>query len=77
MAPDKRTCEEVTGIIGEQYLRCGAPAVVVVQHRGRSEGPYAMCLPCADHNMRNRNAGPVEWLDKELEVVMEGRYKAL
>lgn len=72
-----RTCEETWGMIGDRYLRCGKPAVVIVQHRGRDEGPYAMCYACADHNMRNRNAGPVEWLDKELEELTRGRYRPL
>ena len=54
-----RTCEETTGMIGEQYLRCGAPAVVLVKHKGRNEGPYFMCGPCANHNVRNRRAEPL------------------
>lgn len=72
-----RTCQETTGMIGDKYLRCGQPAVVVVQHRGRNEGPYDMCYACADHNLRNRNAGVVEWLDTELEEQTKGRYRPL
>lgn len=72
-----RTCEETTGTIGDTYLRCGAPAVVLLRYRGRDEGPYAMCYACADHNLRNRNAGVVEWFDKELEQQTEGRYRPL
>lgn len=29
---------------------------MLLQHRGRSEGPYFMCLECGEHNARNRNA---------------------
>lgn len=74
---EQRRCEEVVGMLGSQYLRCGAPAVVIIQHRGRTEGPYAMCFECADHNMLHRNAGPVEWLDKDMEIKTMGRYKPL
>ncbi len=52
----ERGCEETYGMIGDKYLRCGATSLALVQHRGRSEGPYAMCLEHADHNIRNRNA---------------------
>lgn len=77
IAANGRTCVETTGWVGGTYMRCGAPAVVIVQHRGRTEGAYAMCYPCADHNLRNRNAGVVEWLDKELEAQSKGRYRPL
>lgn len=52
---EHRTCEETTGMIGDDYTRCGAPAAMIVQHRGRREGPYFMCLMCGTHNARNRN----------------------
>lgn len=51
-----RTCEETTGMIGDRYLRCGAKAIGLVKHRNRNEGPYFMCGPCANHNVKNRNA---------------------
>lgn len=72
-----RTCEETTGMIGDKYLRCGRPAVMVVQHRGRNEGPYAMCRECGWHNCRNRNAGVVEWLDKDAERDFAGQLRPL
>lgn len=49
-------CEETFGMVGDDYLRCGKPSVVRLQHRGRAEGPYVMCLDCAVHNIANRNA---------------------
>ena len=58
-APARYTCQETTGMIGDRYLRCGAPARTLVQPRGRAEGPYWMCAPCADHNIRNRNCEDV------------------
>lgn len=50
-------CEE-TGLVlgGVTPIPCGAPAVMLVQHRGRREGPYWMCLAHGTHNCRNRNA---------------------
>lgn len=53
---DTRTCQETTGMIGEMYLRCGAPAVMLVHYYLRTEGPYFMCGPCGNHNVKNRNA---------------------
>ena len=50
----EHTCQETTGMIGEQYIRCGKTAYVLVQHVGRSEGPYWLCAECADHNIRRR-----------------------
>jgi len=52
-------CEEVEGMVGSQYLRCGAPAATLVKHRGRDEGPYWMCPEHASHNIRNRGADDV------------------
>lgn len=71
------TCMETRGMIGNRYLRCNLHAVVILQHRGRNEGPYPMCFECGDHNMRNRNAAPLKWLDKALERMTEGRYRKL
>lgn len=56
------TCEETTGtatfgdLVCDMYLRCGKPAIALVKHRDRNEGPYFMCGPCAYHNTRNRNS---------------------
>ena len=52
------TCEETTGFDErtQQYIRCGRPAVALIKHRGRIEGPYWMCPEDADHNIKNRNA---------------------
>jgi hypothetical protein len=58
-------------MIGDQYLRCGLPAVALVQRRGRTEGPYYMCLEHADYNCRNRNAELLATDDEELRR----RYK--
>ncbi len=52
MATFDRRCEERIGSAGYQ---CGAPAKVLVKHKGRNEGPYFMCLPCADHNILHRD----------------------
>lgn len=52
---DIHTCEETTGMIGDAYIRCGASAKILVQPRGRTEGPYWMCDSCASHNIMNRD----------------------
>ena len=49
-------CQEIHGMLGSIPLRCGTPAVMQVQHRGRAEGPYFMCEACGSHNVNNRNA---------------------
>lgn len=55
-------CHETTGMIGDSYICCGLPAVAIVQHRDRTEGPYPMCFGCANHNTHNRNAEVIEQL---------------
>lgn len=62
---DTATCEEVLMMVGEQYIRCGDPAVMVVKHVGRREGPYRMCAGHGTHNVANR--GAVIWRSKEDE----------
>lgn len=59
----KEPCEETWGMVGDKYLRCGKPSVVQVQHRGRAEGPYFMCLEHGWHNVKNRNAEAIDMLD--------------
>lgn len=56
-----RTCEETYGYDErrQEYLRCGAPAVRLIKHRGRREGPYWMCEHHAVHNIDNRNADDI------------------
>lgn len=55
--PAEAKCEETWGMLGNgTYLRCGKPAVSLVQHRGRDEGPYFMCMADGWHNCKNRNA---------------------
>lgn len=50
------TCQEVVMVVGDRSFQCGDRAIVQVQHRGRAEGPYFMCLKCGAHNIRNRDA---------------------
>lgn len=51
--PNGATCQETWGMIGEEYLRCGQPAVAIV--KGRDVNAYYMCDACASHNVNNRN----------------------
>lgn len=65
----KGRCEEASPFSYGGYIPCNAPAVVLVQHKGRSEGPYRMCALCASHNVHNRNAEVVrELTDEEKEL---------
>ncbi|MDD5301477.1 MAG: hypothetical protein PHS14_00095 [Elusimicrobia bacterium] len=46
-------CEEAAPQSRTYYIPCAAPAArFVLSERGRVV--YAMCQPCADHNVRNR-----------------------
>lgn len=55
---------------GMRYFACGAPAIAIVQHDGREERAYYMCLPCTMHNLRNRGASLIFTTDKELKKQM-------
>ncbi len=55
-------CEEAAPQSRDYYIPCSAPAVkFVLSERGRVV--YAMCAPCASHNIKNRgceDAGAIE-----------------
>ncbi len=59
MGEGMKDCEETHGMIGNRYLQCGKPADILVQPRGRNEGPYWMCEEHAHHNLLNRNCADV------------------
>ncbi len=52
--PDDATCQEASILSGIAYFPCGEPAVAIVYH-DRDRRGYYMCLPCTDHNVRNRD----------------------
>lgn len=56
LIPIYRKCEEASAMSIESYIPCGLPAILLVHHTGRKEGPYFMCKECADHNVSNRRA---------------------
>lgn len=58
--PPGSLCEEASPRSHQFYIACGRPAEFIVEFERSGEGPYAMCAPCADHNVRNRNARYVE-----------------
>ena len=70
---DGKTCQETKDMIGNAYVVCGAPAVMLVRHRGRTEGPYYMCEFDGWHNTHNRNAE----LLAEKDPVCEERLRIL
>lgn len=47
-------CQEASPLSHNFYIACGKPAVFVVKNT--DPRPYCMCVGCADHNVRNRNA---------------------
>lgn len=57
--PDDARCQEASTFSMTDYIACARPAVAIIQHNGRSEGPYYMCGPCAHHNIRHRDARAV------------------
>ena len=50
---EKCSCEEASMHSRGTYVPCGERAVALVWH-DRDRRAYLMCLPCADHNLRNR-----------------------
>ena len=48
-------CQEAAPTSLSIYVPCNAPAHYLVAYHGRTEGPYRMCEPCKEHNVRNRN----------------------
>lgn len=58
-------CEEASPLSHQFYIPCGRPAVTRVHFKHSGEGPYWMCLMCADHNVSNRNASYYEPEDAE------------
>jgi hypothetical protein len=52
----EETCEEVRGMDGDEYLRCGAPAEMIIYHKRPGEHPYRMCRFHGTHNIENRGA---------------------
>lgn len=46
-------CEEASMFSSERYIPCGQVATHLVYHK-RDKRIYAMCMACADHNVRNR-----------------------
>ncbi len=50
-------------VINGEPVPCGQPGAKVVFHQHDGRNVYVMCLPCADHNIRNR--GGVELVEVE------------
>ena len=59
---DKLRCQEASMFLITTKIDCGKPAEVIVWHNGDRRA-WAMCLACADHNLRNR--GGIELARKE------------
>lgn len=59
---DLLRCEEASMFSLIMKINCGRPAEVIIYHNGDRRA-WAMCLACADHNLRNR--GGIELARKE------------
>ena len=62
----KCKCQEATAfglVINGEIVPCGQPGAKVVFHQRDGRHVYVMCLPCADHNIKNR--GGIELVEKQ------------
>lgn len=60
-------CQEQTDLPGVTvYFPCNQPATRVVQHVS-GEGPYRMCEPHAQHNIRNRRFNDLGVYDRRIK----------
>lgn len=50
--PEGATCQEVLTMVAERYVRCGKPAVCIVDNG--DQRAYWMCESCGYHNVQNR-----------------------
>jgi putative hemolysin len=64
--PKGARCQEASPMSRRLYIPCGAPAVAIVYH-DRDKRSYYMCVPCADHNCRNRGGRLMMSTNKEME----------
>jgi hypothetical protein len=51
--PEDAECQEMIGMIGSRFIRCGKPAKLIVALKG-ADHPYYMCRECALHCVRRR-----------------------
>lgn len=63
--PQDARCQEASPFSREVYIACNAPAVAIVRH-DKDRRSYYMCLPCADHNLKNRGGKLVSTTNVEL-----------
>jgi hypothetical protein len=58
--PEGAKCEEASPLSHNFFIPCGRPAVAVIYFPSHKEGPYNMCMGCADHSVCSRGAVYVE-----------------
>ena len=70
--PTDAKCQEASQFSVKMYIACSAtPVVALVDNRDMKL--YYMCLPCADHNCRNRGAKLLLTTNAELQKRYGGR----
>jgi hypothetical protein len=52
--PEDAECQELIGLVGSRFVRCGKPAKVIVALKG-ADHPYYMCRACALRCVRQRS----------------------
>ena len=73
--PATATCQETSGMIHDEYIRCGEPAVAVV--KTRDPNPYYMCLPHASHTIDHRGGELVLTNNPEMAHALNGGKRSL
>lgn len=74
--PVGATCQEASTMSGNRYFPCGKPAEAIIESsRSATEDSRAfyMCMSCAMHNLRNRNAAVIFTTDGVLRKMMKDR----
>jgi len=69
--PEGSKCQEASALSGSRYFACGSPAIAIIDN-GDSR-PYLMCLPCAYHNLRNRDGIIVFTTEDKLKALQHSK----
>jgi len=56
-------CEEASMLSRKMFIACARPSHTFVYH-SKDRRAYAMCLPCSDHNIKNRGGIELQPVEK-------------
>jgi hypothetical protein len=71
--PHGARCQETSGFVNGDYIRCGAPAIAIVGTKDPQ--PYYMCLPHSAHTVQNRGGKYI--IPPQETIVMPPAKKAV